>query len=70
MNRNKQNKGPNFVVKVLYKKEYFDNLIYFQDTQPFWKTCKTFYYNRHCFGESNIALNKKDQIMTESCKVA
>ena len=52
------------------KQEHFDSLNPFLDSNPFWKSCKPYFSNKHLFGGSKIALNKNGEILTENIKIA
>ena len=68
-NYKKQN---NYVIKLnnQCKKGHFDRLNPEKDPKPFWKSCKTYFSNKHSFGESNIALSQNSKFMTENNKIA
>ena len=46
------------------------NYLEFKKLKSFWKTCKPCFSNKHCFGESKIALTEEGVVMTKSSKVA
>ena len=52
------------------KQEHFDSLNSFIDSKPFWKSCKPYFFNKHSFGDSKIALNENGEILTKSMKIA
>ena len=52
------------------KQEHFDSLNSFIDSKPFWKSCKPYFFNKHSFGDSKIALNENGEILTKSIKIA
>ena len=62
----------NHVVKLnnQSRQEHFDSLNPFLDSKPFWKNCKSYFSNKHSFGDSEIALNKNGEILTEKMKIA
>ena len=64
-------KQRNYVVKLNQsKQEHFDSLNIFLDSKSSWKSCKPYFSNKHSFGESKIALNESDEILTENIKIA
>ena len=52
------------------KREYFDKLNVKTATNPFWKTCKPYFSNKHSHGGSKITLIENDRIVSESRKIA
>ena len=58
----------NYVVKLnnQSKKDHFDRLNPEKDSKPFWKSCKSYFSNKHSFGESKIALSENGKFLTES----
>ena len=67
----KYKKQRNYVVKLnnQSKQEHFDSLNPFLDSKPFWKSCKSYFSNKHSFGGSKIALNESGEILTENMKI-
>ena len=68
----KYKKQRNYVVKLNDQsmQEHFNSLNPFLDPNPFWKSCKRYFSNKHSFGESTIALNESGEILTENMKIA
>ena len=58
----------NYVVKLnnQSKKDHFDRLNPEKDSKPFWKSCKSYFSNKHSFGESKIALSENGKFLTEN----
>ena len=52
------------------KKDHFDRLNPEKDSKRFWKSCKTYFSNKHSFGESKIALSEYGEFLTENNKIA
>ena len=51
------------------KKEHFDSVNPFLDLKPFWKSCKAYFSNKHCFGNSKFALNENREILPQNIKI-
>ena len=62
----------NYVVKLnnQCKKDNFDRLNPEKDSKPFWKSCKSYFSNKHSFGESKTALSENGEFLTENNKIA
>ena len=62
----------NYVVKLnnQCKKDHFDRLNPEKDSKSFWKTCKPYFSNKHCFRESKIALSENGEFLTENNRIA
>ena len=67
----KYKKQRNYAVKLnnQSKQGHFDSLNPFRNSKPFWKSCKPYFSNKHSFGDSQIALNKSGEILTENMKI-
>ena len=65
-------KQRNYVVKLnnQCKKDHFGRLNPEKDSEPFWKSCKPYFSNKHSFGESKIALNGNGKFLIENNKIA
>ena len=65
-------KQRNLVVKINNecKREYFDKLNVKTTTKPFWKTCKSYFSNKHSHGGSKITLIENNRIISEKNKIA
>ena len=50
--------------------EHCDSLNPFLDSKPFWKSCKPYFCNNHCFVNSNFVLNKNGEILPQNIKIA
>ena len=61
----------NYVVKLnnQCKKDHFDSLNPEKDSKPFWKSCKSYFSNKHSFGEPNFALIENGEFLTENNKI-
>ena len=59
----KYKKQCNYVVKLnnQFKQEHFDSLNTFVDSKPFSKCCKSYFSNKHSFGDSKVALSKNGE---------
>ena len=68
----KYKKQCNYVVKLnnQSKLEHFGSLNPFLDSKPFWKSCKSYFSNKHSFGDAKIALNENGEILNENMKIA
>ena len=51
-------------------KEYFDKLNIKTTPEPFWKTCKPYFSNKHSHGGSKTTLTENDKIISQSNKIA
>ena len=62
----------NYVVKLnkQCKKDRFDRLNPEKDSKPFWKSYKSYFSNKHSFGELKIALSENGEFLTENNKIA
>ena len=69
--KNKANKTKYLKDTLKYKKQrnYVVSLNPFRNSKPFWKSCKPYFSNKHSFGDSQIALNKSGEILTENMKI-
>ena len=65
-------KQRNLVVKINNecKREYFDKLNVKTTTKPFWKTCKSYFSNKHSHDGSKVTLVENDRIVSENNKIA
>ena len=65
-------KQRNYKVKLnnQCKKDHFDRLNPKKYSKPFWKSCKSYFSNKHSFRESKIALSKNGEFSTENNKIA
>ena len=50
--------------------ENFGSLNPFLDSKSFWKSCKPYFFSKHSFDDSKIALNKGGEILTKKMKIA
>ena len=57
----------NYIVKLnnQCKKDHFE-LDPEKDSKPFWKSCKSYFSNKHSFGESEITLSENAEFLTDS----
>ena len=62
----------NYVVKLnkQCKKDRFDRLNPEKDSKPFWKSYRSYFSNKHSFGELKIALSENGEFLTENNKIA
>ena len=68
----KYKKQRNYVVKLnnQSKQENFDRLNSVLDSKLFSKTCKPYFSNKHCFYNSEFALNENGEILPQKIKIA
>ena len=68
----KYKKQRNYAVKLnnKSKQENFDKLNSALDSKLFSKTCKPYFYNKHCFYNSKFALNENGGILPQKIKIA
>ena len=67
----KYKKQRNYVVKLKNRSEQqlFDSLNTFVDSKPFWKSCKPYFFNKHCFSNSKFAFDKNSEILHQNIKI-
>ena len=51
------------------KKDDFNRLNPEKNSKLFWKSCESYYSNKHLFGESKIALSENGECLTENNKI-
>ena len=65
-------KKQNLLVKLCknFKKEFFDNLEFKNNSKSFMDKCKLYFSNKHSKGDFDILLIGKDQLLLKNKKVA
>ena len=51
------------------KRKYFDKLNLKTVSKPFWKTCKSYFSNKHSHSGSKITLIENDKTVSENHKI-
>ena len=65
-------KQQNYVVALNEKSKYnyFNNLDVSKGVQPFWKTCKPYFSNKHSRGDTSIIRIEKNELILNNRKIA
>ena len=65
-------KQQNYVVALNQKSKhnYFKNLDVRQRVKSFWKTCKSYFSNKHSRGDTSIILIEKNELILNNRKIA